>query len=163
MAEVEPVDACDIHWTAENAEKVSRSFREYSVADKFAATVHPRWEELKESANPALKVGEYTQAIRLYTDALKIADGSNVRELFVVIGERPTDSAGPKLAAASGDIAPIIQQYLPGPDISRGEPNRPAAICLANRAAVHLKIVSNSEAFIRKTSFFLTDLCIICL
>ena len=85
-------------------------------------------EELKARANQSLKDGDYDAAIADYTSALKIANASNVDELFEAVSERPADSAGPKLAAAKEDIAPIIRQFIPGPVRARGEhsylPNR---------------------------------------
>ena len=118
---------------------VSATFREYSVSHAYEATVHPRWAELKARANHALKDGDLDGAIEGYTCALSIADASNVAALFAVLSCWPADSAGARLAAAEEDIAPLVRQYLPGPVLSRGEPNRPAAICLANRASALLQ------------------------
>lgn len=122
------------------------TFADYSVAQAFEATVHPRWDEFKARGNQALKEGNYEAAIQDYTRALKIADASNVDSLFEAASERPANSAGPKLAAIKEDIAPIIRRFIPGPVLSRGEPNKPAAVCLANRAAVHLKLGRNVAA-----------------
>ena len=44
------------------------------------------------------------------------------------------------LAAARHDFAPMIRHFIPVPDVSRGEPNLPAAICLANRASAYLQL-----------------------
>ena len=121
------------------AAAVVATFREYSVAHAYEATVHPRWADLKEQANQALKDGDLDGAIEGYTCALSIVDASNLAALFDVLGSWPADSAGSKLAAVEEDIAPLIREYLPGPVLSRGEPNRPAAICLANRASALLQ------------------------
>ena len=118
---------------------MAATFREYSVAQAYEATVHPRWAELKARANQALKDGDLDGAIEGYACALSITDASNVAALFDVLSAWPADSAGAKLAAAEEDIAPLVRQYLPGPVLSRGEPNRPAAICLANRASALLQ------------------------
>ena len=56
-------------WAAE----VVATFREYSVAHAYEATVHPRWAELKEQANQALKDGDLDGAIEGYACALSIA------------------------------------------------------------------------------------------
>ena len=122
-------------------EKAARAFRDYSVAaNPFSSTVDPRWEAVKAEANQALKDGDLDRAVAGYTNALKIADADeHVDELFAVLSQRPNGSVGHKLDAAKADLAPIIRKFVPGPNLSRGEPNQPAAICLANRAAVHLK------------------------
>jgi hemimethylated DNA binding protein len=117
----------------------AHAFREYSLAATFERGVHPHWEEVKDSANQALASGDIDRAVAGYTNALKIADGSNVDELFSVLAERPLHSAGPRLAALKLDIVPMIQQFDSGPKLSLGEPNLPAAICLANRAAAQLR------------------------
>lgn len=132
--------ATSAHATARAwAAAVVATFREYSVAQAYEATVHPRWAELKDQANQALKDGDLDGAIEGYACALSIVDASNLAALFDALGSWPADSAGAKLAAAEEDIAPLIREYLPGPVLSRGEPNRPAAVCLANRASALLQ------------------------
>ena len=116
------------------------AFREYSVAQAHEATVHPRWEELKARADQALKDGDLDGAIEGFTSVLSIAEATHaVAALFDLLSSWPADSAGAQLAAAKDDIAPIVREYLPGPVLARGEPNRPVAICLTNRATAHLQ------------------------
>ena len=79
---------------------MAATFREYSVAQAYEATVHPRWAELKARANQALKDGDLDGAIEGYACALSITDASNVAALFDVLSAWPADSAGAKLAAA---------------------------------------------------------------
>lgn len=114
-------------------------YRSWSVADTHAATLHPRWESFKQLGNVALDAGDYAGAIGQYTAALSLVDASNVAALFEALSMRPANSAGPMLAAAKDDIAPIIGQFVAGPVMAHGEPNKPAAICLANRASALLK------------------------
>ena len=116
------------------------AFREYSVAQAHEATVHPRWEELKARADQALKDGDLDGAIEGFTSVLSIAEATHaVAALFDLLNSWPADSAGAQLAAAKEDIAPIVREYLPGPVLARGEPNRAVAICLTNRATAHLQ------------------------
>ena len=113
-------------------------FQELSVA-RTLAVEHPRWRELKDHANQALKDGNVDAAIEGYTCALMLAEG-NIDLLFDVLSARPPESAGARLAAARQDYAPLIRQFIPVPNAARGEPNDAAAICLANRASAYLKL-----------------------
>ena len=120
-------------------------YRKWPVVDAFAAEVHPRWESLKEQGNEALHHGSIDQAIELYSDALTVADASEgVDAFFDAMDDHAEGSAGHRLAAARTDIEQLIVQAMPGP--GRHDPNRPAAICLANRASALIKAGCASEA-----------------
>ena len=119
----------------------------WSVAEKHAQRVHPRWEVLKDRANEALHAGDIERAVAGYTEALAIADGvTGVAAMFDALSTRDETSAGSRLVGMRDAIEPIVRRCMPGPIAARGEPNKPAAICLANRASAHLKAGRATEA-----------------
>ena len=127
----------------------SKWYQEWPVAEALAAKVHPRWELLKIAGNDALHEGRLEHAIMLYTDALTIADkNKGVAALFDALNAHMEDSAGYRLAALRSDLEPILCRHMPGP-IGRHdvyEPNKPAAICLANRASALMKADRATDA-----------------
>ena len=132
---MEPPPAASDVWTTVR-------YRDWSAADAFALQVHPRWESLKDDANEFLASGDFERAVEGYTAALAVADGAvaGVGAFFDSLSAHPdSSSAAQQLVGAYMDIAPILRQWMGGPNAERGEPNKPAAICLANRAAVHIK------------------------
>ena len=115
-------------------------YKEWSVARASCASLHPRWEQLKDEANIALKEGDTERAIAGYTKALKVADPDVfVTGLFAALADASPRCmpCADRLVGAQQDIAPFIRQHVGGP--AANEPNWPAALCLSNRAACHLR------------------------
>ena len=118
-------------------------YRTWPVTDAYAALVPQRWEEVKALGNEAVHAGEFELAIAHYTDALAITDcRQGVHTFFDALDSCAEDSAAQRLAGARADIEPIVLKFMPGPvDGPHGarRPNRPAAICLSNRACALIK------------------------
>ena len=129
--------------------------RSLLVSQHYAAMVDPSWEGWKEAGNDALKRGDRTEALSCYTYALYLTQPNwPIYVFFEALNAWPEGSAAARLASAENDIGQSISRFLPdGPRsftqdlapvgrhglVTYTPPNLPAAICLANRAAVHLK------------------------
>ena len=123
----------------------------FYFADEPARRVEPRWAELKDLGNVELAKGNYAGAIALYTDALLLA--TTRRPQFGVLSKLSFGN-GKQLNAA---VSNKILGFLPSPEDPyqfehagrrrQIQPlNKPAAICLANRAAAHLKVDNPQKA-----------------
>ena len=122
-------------------------YRTWSIAEEHARRVDPRWKVLKNRANEALHAGDIERAVAGYTEALAIADGvTGVTAMFDALSTRDETSAGSRLVGMRDAIEPIVRRCMSGPIAARGEPNKPAAICLANRASAYLKAGRAKEA-----------------
>jgi tetratricopeptide (TPR) repeat protein len=119
------------------------------VADTFAKRVAPEWEEHKNRGNAALKAGDHAGAIAAYSDALVIARGRDPQldEVLATLKGCPADSASARAMLGGMALAQLIGRFLPslgevtwrGGVLKGREPNKPAAVCLANRALVHFQ------------------------
>lgn len=124
-------------------------YRAWSVADEYAHLVDSRWEELKEHGNEELKLKDFQAAIDYYTSAYSICDDDGtgrVGAFFEALNTHLEDSVAHGILGARQDIEPILQQLIRTPCFEDGEPNKPAAICLSNRAAAHLKLGNTLKA-----------------
>jgi tetratricopeptide (TPR) repeat protein len=130
----------------------------FSWADQLEARVEPRWAEVKERGNAALKAGKLDEAIALYQGAFAITQQPFPQLLALeAIAEEHPKSPLAKFATATGPTAtplmlPLLSPFLPKPllrdaeqelmpglVLKRMHPNRPAAICMANIAAARMK------------------------
>jgi hypothetical protein len=128
------------------------------VAGIYAKRVSPEWEQHKNRGNEALKAGDHDGAVAAYSDALTVAQGREpqMKALLAALRERPTPaaSAAARALLSNNGVAQLVGQFLPHlglrplepafPAVSTQvspvrEPNRPAAVCLANRALVHFQ------------------------
>jgi hypothetical protein len=124
------------------------------VCDLFSGFVDPAWTKHKEDGNTFFATKKYDAAIECYTDALHIALGpfecmlQNTTHKPVAIllagllAEYPSQSAHRRLSDNTKLIKQIVE-YLPcmriyGAHFS-GIPNKPAAVCLANRSLANLR------------------------
>lgn len=118
----------------------------------FEQLVDPAWLELKNLGNREFRAGRYESAKRAYRDAAQVATSPR-RGLDTLVDSlqrtgAPVDSAR--------RITTVVARYLHPPvewrRRRRGKlevvpaPNRPAAVCLANRAAVLIKQKRFAEA-----------------
>ena len=125
----------------------SPQYQSWSLAEDYSANIHPRWKDLKEIGNELLKNGRYSAAVQAYTQAFAICEGRiAVRAFFDALSEYPESSAAQRLAGMRADVTPIIRHFMRSPDLENGQPNMPAAICAANRAAAYLKLGETSDA-----------------
>ena len=115
---------------------LSLQYHSWTQADEYSANIHPRWLEFKEAGNEALKRGDYHAALRLYSEAVAMCDGRlAVGAFFDALNGHPAQSAAQRLAGMRADIMPLIKDCMLCPDLEKGQPNMPAAVCAANRAA----------------------------
>ena len=132
---------------------LSLQYHSWTQADEYSANIHPRWLEFKEAGNEALKRGDYHAALRLYSEAVTMCDGRlAVGAFFDALNGHPAQSAAQRLAGMRADIMPLIKDCMLCPDLEKGQPNMPAAVCAANRAAANLKLGLTSEA-VKDASF----------
>jgi hypothetical protein len=123
-------------------------YADYAASPRF---IEPRWEKLKLAANSELSSGNYRSAIALYTDAL-----------LLVTTTQPQFNLLAKMSFCNGKkfdagVLNTIIAFLPSPEppfrLQHSgrqriiQPlNEPAAICLSNRAAAHLKASDATKA-----------------
>ena len=122
-------------------------YKEWSVARASCASLHPRWEQLKDEANIALKEGDTERAIAGYTKALKVADPDVfVTGLFAALADaspRCMPSAD-RLVGAQQDIAPFIRQHVGGP--AANDRSRDYCSCTSRRVGPANKPDSRSRS-----------------
>ena len=132
------------------------------VSVHYAAMLDQYWEGWKEAGNVALNAGDLDASIECYTYALWFTEPNwPLYVFFEALRSSPDGSAGSRLAEAEPDVGECMMRHLPdGPRSWTQElsslgmsgqavytpPNRPAAVCLANRAAVCLKASRPQQA-----------------
>ena len=127
-----------------------------AVSSVYAAKVDPAWEALKDRGNAALKAGDREAAIKLYTDAFAVARGRDeqIPQLRRCLRAHPEGSPARRIGDES-NILGLIGLCLPdvggpvgdacaligAPEAMKAArtPNKPAAVCLANRSLVHFQ------------------------
>eukprot|EP00634_Sargassococcus_sp_CCMP2135_P004606 CAMPEP_0198662928 /NCGR_PEP_ID=MMETSP1467-20131203/49710_1 /TAXON_ID=1462469 /ORGANISM="unid. sp., Strain CCMP2135" /LENGTH=387 /DNA_ID=CAMNT_0044399431 /DNA_START=40 /DNA_END=1199 /DNA_ORIENTATION=- len=124
----------------------------FSLGERLAKRVEPRWQYFKEKGNKALRGNDAKSAIGLYSKALFVATTpfSQMRTLRDIAEASP--EAPMRLALELDDVMVRVFQYLPlsprrnvklevGPvKVTYSLPNLPAAIALSNRATAHAKL-----------------------
>ena len=136
----------------------------FSWADVLEERIDPRWSELKEQGNEALRADSLTTAINFYEAALSVTQQPlpQLRALEAVGARHPT-SALARFATTEGVggaplMLDLLPQYLPMPllrnnkqqlapnvELNSTYPNRPAAICMANIAAARMKRLASGD------------------
>jgi tetratricopeptide (TPR) repeat protein len=127
------------------------------VCELFSGYVDPAWIKHKENGNTFFAAKKFDAAIECYTDALHIALGpfecmlQNTTHkpvailLAEILAEYPSQSAHYRFARAADNtrLTKQIAEYLPCLQIYgahfNGIPNKPAAVCLANRSLANFR------------------------
>ena len=152
------------------ASSTNTYFKTFNVGEWVQTTMFrhrcdPDWEKHKQLGNEAYQKEDFHAAITHFSDGLVIAlgvlDGGMLHTFRDALESHPEDSPQGRfisLSQAEPRLFAVILQHLfvtqrayevpcgPGRTMERMVPNLPAAICVANRSAAHLKIGKCKEA-----------------
>mmetsp|Transcript_1754 Transcript_1754/g.5908 ORF Transcript_1754/g.5908 Transcript_1754/m.5908 type:complete len:401 (-) Transcript_1754:135-1337(-) len=137
-----------------------RSKDGFSFGEMLSREVEPRWLELKERGNEALRKGDFGRAVEEYTRAYEVATAysGQMKAVAGLLETLPKTSATRRVFSTDDLVVKKIMPWLrwaPRRDVKANVgpvkftyslPNLPAAICLGNRSTAYAKSGNHFEA-----------------